>query len=117
MENSEKIKAKHVIAGVICIIIIFFIMVLIWNFFILKNVYVFVGGIIFLIVGGIIAFFIEVIEDSMYYRKKREKLSQQEVKAQLQEPVISRFCPICGKELLTLDSKFCSHCGSRLEED
>lgn len=55
-------------------------MVLIWNFFILKNVYVFVGGIIFLIVGGIIAFFVEVIEDSMYYRKKREKLSQQEVK-------------------------------------
>lgn len=71
-----------------------------------------------MIVGGIIAFFVEVVEDSMYYRKKRKEMAQKKVKTQPQEEsAISRFCPICGKELLKLDSKLCSHCGSRLEED
>ncbi len=118
MKNSEKVKAKHIITGIIGILIIFFILVLIWNFFLLKNVYLFVGGIIFLIVGGIIAFFVEVIEDSMYYRKKRKELSQKEVKIQPQEDsAVSSFCPICGKKLFALDSEFCSHCGSKLEGD
>lgn len=48
----------------------------------------------------------------------RKEMAQKKVKTQPQEEsAISRFCPICGKELLTIDSKFCSHCGSRLEED
>ena len=103
MSESNKKIIKTVVGILAAIIIITAIGFLLWSIFFSGNVYLIIGSIVVIAIGAIICFFVELYEDSAYYKKKAAKSIQQVFET-----------PIPGD---SSEALFCSNCGQNLKKD
>lgn len=117
-ESNKKEKIKTVVGIIAAIIIVAAIGFLIWSIFFSNNVYLIIGSIVVIAIGVIIGFFVELYEDSAYFKKKAAKSIQQVTETPIPEDSSEAlFCPNCGQKLFARDAIFCANCGEKLQKD
>ncbi len=118
MSESKKKKIKTVIGIIVLIIVILGVVFLFWSIFFSNNVYLMIGSIIFIAIVAIIGYFVELYENSVYYKKRAAKIKQQVSETPIPgESSEALFCPNCGQKLYTKEATFCPNCGHKLKKD